>query len=228
MECHEMANLFDGLSETARWRLLVDAAKKALIAQGYALSRVPGRGLSNIWNVSKDGKTRKVAIRTTRDRWIAFQPLHGGTKWKTLDDVETVVVAAVDSKDDPENVEIYIFPADEVRYRFNAADTARANDRQASQDGYGMWVGLDRDDRGLAASVGSGIVEDYNRSAIYSITDLLDDHADDEVGGKEAEDEIVEAGLSTIGEVMAWTRDRIAQLSGVQVEAVKLDLKIEY
>jgi hypothetical protein len=223
-----MANSFDGQSETVRWRLLVGAAKKAVMAQGYTLSRVPGRGLSNIWNISKDGKTHKAAIRTTRDRWIAFQPLQGGTKWKTLDDVETVVVAAVDSKDDPENVEIYIFPADEVRRRFDAAYTARANDRQTNQDGYGMWVGLDRDDRGLAVSVGSGILEHYKRIAVYSITDLLNEHADDDVGGKEPEDEVVEAGLSTIAEVMAWTRNRIAQLSGVQAEAVKLDLKIEY
>ena len=51
-----MSNLLEGLSEAARWRLLVAAAKGAAEAQGYKLTRVPGRGLSNIWNMGKDGR----------------------------------------------------------------------------------------------------------------------------------------------------------------------------
>ena len=39
-----------------------------------------------------------ASVRTTRDRWIAFPPLDGGTRWKTLDDVELVLVAAVDEE----------------------------------------------------------------------------------------------------------------------------------
>ena len=120
-----MVNLLEDLSETVRWHLLVNAAKKAADAQGYSMERVPGRGLSNIWNVTKDGETKVASIRTTRDRWIAFPPLEGGTKWKTLDDVDTVIVATVDSKEEPENIEVYIFPSDDVRKRFDAAYAAR-------------------------------------------------------------------------------------------------------
>ena len=225
-----MANLLEGHSETVKWRLLVDAAKKAVASQGYSLSRVPGRGLSNIWNITKDGKTKVASIRTTRDRWIAFPPLQGGTKWKTLDDVETVIVAAVDSKDDPENVEVYIFPADEVRKRFNAAYAARKKDGQTIKDNFGMWVSLDRDDRGLAASVGSGILDHYKRVAGYSISELLSENPhEEEAVAEEIEQEAPEAAdFSTIAEVMAWAREQVAQLAGVQADAVKLDLKIEY
>ncbi len=223
-----MANLLDGLSETVRWRLLVGAAKKAATAQGYSLSRVPGRGLSNIWNITKDGKTKMASIRTTRDRWIAFPPLEAGKRWKTLDEVKTVIVAAVDLKDTPENVEVYMFPADEVRKRFNAAYAARAKEGQTLKDGFGMWVGLDRDDRGLAASVGSGIVDHYKRVAVYSIPDLLADSPQGDGGEEGSEQEAPEAGPSTIPEVVAWARDRVAQLAGVQAEAVKLDLRIEF
>ena len=46
---------------------LVEAAKKGAAAQGYCLSRMPGRGLSNVWNVTKDGKTMVASIRTTRE-----------------------------------------------------------------------------------------------------------------------------------------------------------------
>lgn len=224
-----MANLLDGHSETVKWRLLVDAAKAAVTAQGFSLSRVPGRGLSNIWNITKDGKTRVASIRTTRDRWIAFPPLHGGAKWKTLDDVQTVIVAAVDSKDDPENVEVYIFPADEVRKRFNAAYAARNKEGLTIKDNFGMWVSLDRDDRGLAASVGSGILDHYKRVAAYSISDLLSENPHEDAVAEELEQYPPEAGGSTtIAEVMMWTRERVAQLAGVQADAVKLDLKIEY
>ncbi len=96
-----MAGLLAGLSEAARWRLLVDAAKQAAGKAGYKLTRVPGRGLSNIWSMEKGGKTQMAAIRTTRDRWIAFPPLNGGTEWKTLDDVKLVVVAAVELEREP-------------------------------------------------------------------------------------------------------------------------------
>lgn len=229
-----MTNTFDGMSETVRWRLMVDAAKKGVVAQGYSLARVPGRGLSNIWNVTRNGTTAMASIRTTRDRWIAFPPLDGGAKWKTLDDVETVIVASVDFKDNPKNVEVYIFPAAEVRKRFNAAYAVRVKDGQTVKDNFGMWVGLDRDERGIAASVGSGILDHYKPVSIYPIAELIAenphsaaDHA--EPATEETETAATAAaapGLSTIAEVMAWARDRVAQLADVPAETVKLDLKI--
>ncbi|RWO40430.1 MAG: hypothetical protein EOS11_19710 [Mesorhizobium sp.] len=232
-----MSNQLDGLSETVKWRLLVEAAKKGAESQGYALTRVPGRGLSNIWSITKNGKTQTASIRTTRDRWFAFPPLRGGTKWKTLDDVEVVIVATVDSKDDPENVEVYIFPADEVRARFNAAYAARIKSGQKTKDNFGMWVALDHDDRRTATSVGSGIVEKYKQVAKYPITDLLKARPDHEVldGRDDADEEETRGGIeveqtrfSTIAEVMAWARTAVAEIAGVRDEAVKLDLKIEY
>jgi hypothetical protein len=223
--------LLDDLSESARWRMMVDAAKAGMLAQGYALERVPGRGMSNIWNVTKDGETRMASIRTTRDRYIAFPPLEGGTKWKTLDDVDLVVVATVDSKDGPEKVEVYLFPADDVRQRFNAHYAARLNEGQSIKDNFGMWVGLDRDDRGIAASVGTGILEKYEPIGIYAISDLLAEHppteANDEEHTKTASEQATPT-LATIAEVMAWARTRVAEIAGVKAEAVKLDLKVEY
>ena len=60
-----MSNSWNELSETARiWRALVHAGKKGAAEAGYTLDRVPGRGLSNVWNVQKDGKTEVASIRT--------------------------------------------------------------------------------------------------------------------------------------------------------------------
>ena len=220
------------LSDSARWRLMVDAAKAGMMAKGYSLERVPGRGLSNVWNVTKDGETWVASIRTTRDRFIAFPPLEGGAKWKTLDDVELVVVATVDSKDAPERVEVYLFPADDVRQRFNASYAARLKDGQSIKDNFGMWVGLDPDDRGVPASVGTGIIKKYEPIGNFAITDLLAVHpqaqANDEMPGQSTDEIPAMPTLNTIAEVMAWTRTRVAEIAGVQAEAVKLDLKLEY
>ena len=229
-----MTNRLNTLSESARWRLLVDAAKQGAQEQGYVLSRIPGRGLSNVWNMEKDGKSQVGAIRTTRDLWIAFPPLEGGTKWKTLDDAELVVVASVDSKDDPQNIEIYIFPAQEVRKRFNAAYAARMKAGHVQKDNYGMWVALHPDERGIASSVGSGIAKQYPAVAIYSIEALMAAKPDETLQGGEEQPEPGEEvepefpRLTTIADVMAWARERVAEIAGVRVEAVKLDLKMEY
>lgn len=228
--------------ESDSWQFLVGAAKRAVEEQGYHPKKVPGRGLSNVWLLERDGKTQSASIRTTRDRWIAFPPLEGGSRWKTLDDVDLVVVAAVDSKENPRNIEVYVFPAQEVRQRFNAAYASRREAKQVMRDDFGMWVGLDRDVRELPASVGSGIVEQHAPVAVYAINDLVS-----EVGKRPSAptrtsstptaapastvievDETDVPRANTISDVMAWARRRISEIAGVRVETVKLDLKIEY
>src|SRR5215469_12237341 len=70
----KLALEFGSLSLSRSWNLLVEAAKRAARENGYALSRLPGRGLSNVWHISKNGDSKVASIRTTRDRWIAFPP----------------------------------------------------------------------------------------------------------------------------------------------------------
>ena len=233
MEDTRMSNDTNEPSEQARmWRQLVDTGKKGASEAGYAMSRVPGRGLSNVWSVTKDGKTQLACIRTTRNRWIAFPPLNGGKKWKTLDDVELVIVAAVDSKVEPKYVEVYILQADEVRKRFKSAYGARIKEQHVVRDDFGMWVNLDPDARDTASSVGSGLAKDFKPVARYSIESLETDVRHD--GGPE-EDTVYadepevrsEKRPATIAEVMAWARARVAEIAGVRIEAVRLDLKLE-
>jgi hypothetical protein len=230
-----MTNRLEGLSETVKWHLMVAAAKRGAKAQGYELERLPGRGLSNIWTIAKNGKTQRAAIRTTRDRWIAFPPLAKGTKWKTLDEVDSVIVASVDSKEEPENIEVFILPADEVRKRFDAAYAARVKAGLVLRDNFGMWVRLDLDKRDAHAAVGSGIIEKYKRVAVFSIENLLAENAvglaepsEDAAEAEALEREAPEPRFTTIAQVMAWARERVAEIAGVRVEAVKLDLKLEY
>ena len=214
------------------WRVLVDAAKRGAVEAGYEIiTRQPGRGLSNVWDLKKGGKTQAASFRTTRDRWIAFPPLEGGKKWKTLDDVELVVVATVDSKENPKNAQVYVLPASDVRDRFVASRAARIKNGHTVRDDFGMWVNLDADHRDTASAVGSGIVQKYSPVATYVLDVLFQEmtsvHSDDgDTAITEPDDE--KAQLVTISDVMTWARERVADIAGVRVEAVKLDLKVEY
>jgi hypothetical protein len=228
-------NQLAGLSGNAVWRLLCEAAKRAMEAGGYELARVPGRGLSNLWLFERNGKRGSASIRTTRDRWFAFPPLNKGTKWKTLDDVDVVLVAAVDDPDNPEKVEVYIFDADAVRKRFRAAYDARIAAGHRVKDNFGMWLKLDRDERGLPTSVGSGLADQRPPVATYAIADLMAVEGSavavpspivPRVSGQEPAP--ARTGAETISNIMAAARERVAELAGVRIEAVKLDVRIEY
>lgn len=238
-----MSNDWNKLTPSARmYRVLVHAAKMGALESGYQLTRKPGRGLSNVWELKKAGSTKAASIRTTRDRWFAFPPLDNGKKWKTLDDVELVIVSAVDDKESPKEAQVYIFDAAEVRERFNEAYKARAAAGQVLKDNFGMWVALNDPKRGLPADKGSGLADKFKPVARYNIASLMADEASIGVESSEMESlEIESAGFDegtagraaapqfdTIAEVMAWARDCVAQLAGVGIEAVKLDLKVQY
>jgi hypothetical protein len=89
------------ISDTHIWARMNGALKKAAVEKGYQLTRLPGRGRSNVWEVRKAGHLMKASFRTTTNRWIAFPPLDHGARFKTLEDVELVFVAAVDDPETP-------------------------------------------------------------------------------------------------------------------------------
>jgi hypothetical protein len=184
-----------------------------------------------VWDVDKDGKKLTASFRTTQDRWFAFPPLSGGTRFKTLDNVNLVFVAAVDDRDDPRNVEVYEFSAEEVRRHFDAAYAARRSAGLKVRDNFGMWINLDRDKRGIAASVGSGLAETHAPIGVYSIVDLLREGVSidvDATGAEEQDTASADRQPFTIADILATAREQISVIAGVQPSAVRLDLKIEY
>ena len=58
-----MSNALAGQGESTKWNLMVNAAKRGATEAGYKVKRVPGRGLSNVVEMTKDGKTVQAAIR---------------------------------------------------------------------------------------------------------------------------------------------------------------------
>ena len=159
---------------------LVDVARRALEEEGYKLGKRIGSsesktvGSSAAWEIEKDGERRRVAIRATsmvrarRGRQFAFYALDGGKRWMLLDDVDMVVVATVDDRDNPGRVEVYRFDAKEVRERFDAACEARISAGHTVQKHDSLWINLDEDGRGV-----SGLASKYPPFATYPFKELF-------------------------------------------------------
>lgn len=212
-------------SET--WQLLTGAANKAMAEAGFVTKRLPGRGRSNIHEATKNGNDQRISVRTTRGRKFAFNPLEGGSKWKTLDDVDLVIVAAFDKRTNPEQVNVYKFDAEDVRAHFTDAYKARKAKKLSVTDNCGMWVSLYTEKGESARNVGSGLGDKYPPIATYPIDELRSGN-NEASRGNQVRDTGRQREFSTIAEVVDWARSRISKLAGVDSSAVSLDLKIEY
>ncbi|BAI95720.1 hypothetical protein Sj15T_00690 [Sphingobium sp. TA15] len=220
------------MGETVARRIMVGAAITAIEAQGYSLKRQPGRGLSAVYDAVKGNDKKVLSIRTTRDRWFAFPSLKKATAWKTLDDSDLVSVAAVDDVENPQAINVYLFPADEVRKRFDESRAARIANGHNVKDDWGMWVMLDKGDDNVISQIGHSLAVDYPPIATYTL-DELEGEADT-VKAEAAvvvEEEIEEeketaVALKTVADVLAFAQERIAALTGMPVEGIKLDLKM--
>jgi hypothetical protein len=228
-----MATRLKDMGQGAAWRLMVRGALKGAEQAGYTLKRQPGRGLSNTYEMTKDREVKVGSVRTTQDRWIAFPPLDKGKRWKTLDDVELVLVSAVDNRENPQNVDVYLFPADEVRRRFDASYAARIAEGHTVRDDYGMWVPLDKGDDQVISQIGHSLAVDYPAIAHFTI-DELECEVISRSSGQDEEalvdpmdtERPVDDQLNTIADVLTFSRNRIAALSGLPASSIMLELKM--
>lgn len=219
-----MTNGFENSSES--WAIFNQAAKRALEEAGFNVERLPGRGRSNLWKIERDGEAVITSVRTSQDRFVAFPPLNDGANWKTLDEAERVVISTVDDPKTPNNIEVYLFDAAEVRQRFDASYQARRDAGHSIKNDFGMWLAIDVDDRDTPAAIGSGLVEGHPPIATFSIDELRPAAGVSEaVTHSKSESPLAPV---TIADVLARARGDIASIAGVSENAVHLDIKIEY
>lgn len=226
------------MTESARWRMFVDAALAAAEKDGSVPLRRPGRGLSNIWELRRpDGRVETVSIRTSMDRQFAFPPLESGTRWKTLDEVDAVLVASVNDRDAPTEIEVYRFPAGEVREHLFKSYAARKALGKVVRDDFGMWVSMDPPSRRVPSDRGTSLARSHPPIASYSIAELIRKATAAETrnagGGAaappgQAGPPAAPPSPETIADVILSARARIATIAGVSREGVKLDLKLEF
>lgn len=139
------------------------------------------------------------------------------------------MVAAVDNREDPKVIQVYKFDAGEVRKRFSDAYVARIKADIAVRDNFGMWISLDKDNRGIPRSVGTGLGNDFPPIAEYLVADLVKENQieierDSPITSTSAQTVVP----NTIAEVVDSAKQQIATLAGVETASVKLELRIEY
>ena len=227
-----MSSRFNQLTRPGQTHLLLRAAITAAEQTGLRLKRVSGR--SHVWVAeAPNGGSHRLAIRTSKNRWFAFPPLHGGKGWLTLDDVDLVIVGAVNNVATPTRIEVFLFDSGEVRQSFCAAYAARQAGGHVVTDGFGMWIKLDRDNSNNAINVGCGLAAKHKRIADLPIDELLDEKVDRIANKAITKVEIKNVTKITalqprnIGEAVCWARRMIAELADVKSEAVKIDVRIE-
>lgn len=131
----------DGSSKTGVRKLLRDVCIRTIETHGWGLTKAPGVGNAQVYDLVKGGDSRRVAIRTSQDRWIAFPRTKDDAKWSTLSEVD-VVAAAVLDPEDREFARIHLFDADDLRSRFDRAYDARLKAGHSIPRGRGVWIAL--------------------------------------------------------------------------------------
>jgi hypothetical protein len=134
---------------------MLGAVEKALEISGYKVEKL-GR---KIWNITKSNRTQKIAIRTSRDRWIG-SPASGGALHRS--DVAAFAIGAVNSRENPASVEVYLIPRTEILRLWEAHRAARSEAGRVVGPGP-SFIALDKLDG--TDGVGSGLAEEFQRIA---------------------------------------------------------------
>ena len=127
-----------------------------LEGEAWNVDRIPGVGKSSVRRITKNGRSRDIAIRTSQDRHIAFVRNRDDT-WKTLSDVDAVVAVSVDDADTPRFALVHFIEGKEMLDRFDRAYAARRAAGHTISVGSGMWISLYRQEATQpVSSVGAG------------------------------------------------------------------------
>lgn len=136
---------------------LWEAGLETLKQRGWSVLRVPGAGKSSLRQITKDGQSKLVAIRTTQDRWMAFPRTKDDAGWLTLDDVDLVMAVSVDDTDEPKMALVHLFEQKDIKARYDRAYAARKRAGRSIPVGRGVWISLYREECASPVSlVGAG------------------------------------------------------------------------
>jgi hypothetical protein len=137
-----MTNVYGTVEKVTMKAALFGAAVSALETDGWKVARVAGSGKSSVRRITKGSTSKIISIRTTQDRSIAFPRIEDDKSWRTLDEVDAVVAASVDDKENPHFANIHLLPGDEMRDRFNRTYAARKKAGHVIPVGRGVWLSL--------------------------------------------------------------------------------------
>lgn len=213
-----MTNIFNtpkkGLTRDRLFQIGIETLQK----EGWRIERIPGIGKSSVRRIMKNGKSRKISIRTSQDTYIAFPRNKKDSGWGTLSEVDLVLAVSVDERDHPKFAQVHMIEADEMRQRFDRAYKARKAAGYKIPLGRGVWVPLYHPDAPDPVNrVGGGAGLDHPPIARVSLEP------------KESRSEvIVPRGESDNGEkplTIAEAKRRLATTLGVDPSSIKITVE---
>jgi hypothetical protein len=213
-----MTNIFKTPEKAALRAELFQRAVEAMEKQGWKVERIPREGKASVRRITKDGVSKKVSIRTTQDKWIAFPRNHKDDGWATLWDVDYVVASSVDSGHNPRFAQIHMIEGDEMRARFDRAHAARKAAGFVMPKGRGIWVSLyETESNDPVSHVGAGAGLAHPAIAKVPLTGAIDANVGEEIDPKGVE---VEEPPLTIAEA----KRRLASSLGVNEADIKITI----
>jgi hypothetical protein len=216
-------------------QFLRNAAIEALEADGWKVEKVARSGKSSVRRITKGNVSKVVSIRTTQDTWIAFPRVKDDTAWRTLDEVDDVVAASVNDKENPRFANIHLMDGNNIRDRFNRAYKARIGAGHSIPVGRGVWVSLYEKEQKLPVTlVGAGAGLEFKpiKTIPIDTSTILSGEADDEDDSRvedveeRAEKETVQAGsVEDAPLTIAEAKRRLAATLGVDISAIKITIE---
>jgi hypothetical protein len=211
-----MTNIYGTPEKVSMKSALFEAAVSALKEDGWIVERVAGSGKSSVRRIIKGATSKIVSIRTTQDRSIAFPRTNGDKSWRTLDEVDAVVAASVDDKENPHFANIHLLPGDEMRDRFNRTYAARKKAGHIIPIGRGVWLSLyTPESQSPVHHVGAGAGIKHPAFAKVPLDPVALISSDDEMAEEDAEGD--ERPLT-----IAEAKRRLARSLGVDPSSIKI------
>jgi hypothetical protein len=193
------------------------AALSILSGKGLNWTRV-GNGQRFIVEITRDNKTVSALVKTASygGAMVSASSIGNDAVISGFDGDVDYVFFAVGSRDTGE-VAAYLVPFDVAEKAYRATDRRSWHkDREAGA----VWL---LNFLGSGSKPGNGFAKKWHDYLIGT----TDQREPLQVDRTEKENSPVIAPTK-IAEVMAWARERIAEIAGARIDAVKLDLKIEY
>lgn len=226
-----MARANESVSSAQIQRAVMHAAEAHL---GCKLIKEPGRGRGETYQ-TPEGKV--VSLRSSRDGDLLYQPINGGTSFKTLDGVDQVFLGTYDDVENPAVIEIYYFDSKALLDRYREAYTYRHAKGVTPADDVGMGISLRKIESEAPSRSHSGVLElgkcivarPLNEvAALESRTELnkLRHNAIASATSALSEPVMPRIEGDTVALALADCRARIAKLTGLPPEAVTLSLNI--
>jgi hypothetical protein len=198
---------------------LFRAAETALEKEGWKVERIPRSGKSSVRRIIKGKLQKTVSIRTSQDTWIAFPRTPDDRAWATLADVDYVVAASVDDRDNPQFAQVHLIEGNEMRARFDRAYAARKKAGYTLPIGRGIWLSLyEQESQDPVTLVGAGAGLDNPGIARLPLTGQESDLTLEEADSQPLED-VKEAPLT-----IAQAKRRLALSLGVSEADIKITI----